>query len=1081
MAQSEQFDSLYQQADFFMLRLPSLPVRFFRSISEVEGEQLHQVLRSLFQDQIVQESVYIASPSLYEAVQKWINEPGVHKNQQIVLKLLRYLIRMSSRCTPFGAFAGVALGHLGNRTEILWPNGVHLRRVSLRPDMEWILSLVRQLEKDDLIFRQLHLRKNSLVTIRGERAFVPGTRKDVLADGHNGNAETHIEVVSLRLTPPLVSILRVTEQQVPCSRLLETLSEEFSLVQEETLLNFVRQLWEQGVLLSTLQPPMGVTDPLQYLIDQLRIIDGCDHLVSELINIQRYISQYEAMEFGCGLPLLQTLRSKMAAIQETSLSSTYLQVDMSWRMDRCQLQKEVTKEIAKAAACLLRLAPTHQRQHFVQFRNEFIERYGLVREVPLLELLDEDVGIGFPLSYMNPPQKFVRKHMFSSPHEFGRRDKILLNLALDAARKGQLEITLTEDVCQALEEAPLEHDKIPDSMEIYATIASPSTDALDQGVFDIVIGSSQGSSGLGKTFGRFAHILQGSIQKIRSFYEHLQSVHPNRIYAELTYLGRNLRSANVSLRPLFTKFEIPVGVPPTLDPEHVISLADLVVGAEEDHLYLRHRPSGKQVVIVEGHMLNPMAAPNVARFLSELSQDGQRTLGGFNWGAAERLKFLPRVRYGKSILSLARWLLSPEECGISMDFSNLTVGMRQKLWETFFEEWRQKWNVPRFCFLTVGDNRLLLDLDNPEHQKELQREFFQLRDDQSLVLEEMFPDFDQLWISHNQDFFVMEVVFPLVKTHLLNTSEERPKPPVNVSRPDVTVRFPSSDWLYLCLYGVTSREQEFISGPMYEWCTKMVESGVIEKWFYIRYNDGEPHIRLRLKGNPRDLNCKVFPGIAPWAEELQKRGFLRTLSIHTYEREVERYGGETCIDGAESVFFADSQVAAKLLALLESRRCELDLITLCVLGVVDMFDSLEVSREEQIQLLSSIVESQRFNEEYRSRQRQLVNLVDRSNGWASLAGTRGGEAARQALASRHHSLQEYVRFIRRAGSSGRLTNSVVSVYSSLVHMFCNRLLGPDRQQEQRVLSLTHRALKSLHFKTKEAARIHADNKPALHT
>ncbi len=33
-------------------------------------------------------------------------------------KVLRYLIRMSTRPTPYGLFAGVALGRWGNRTDL---------------------------------------------------------------------------------------------------------------------------------------------------------------------------------------------------------------------------------------------------------------------------------------------------------------------------------------------------------------------------------------------------------------------------------------------------------------------------------------------------------------------------------------------------------------------------------------------------------------------------------------------------------------------------------------------------------------------------------------------------------------------------------------------------------------------------------------------------------------------------------------------------------------------------------------------------------------------------------------------------
>src|SRR6266852_9809966 len=63
---------------------------------------------------------------------------------RIRAKLLRFLIRMSTRPTPFGLFAGVALGHWGAITDLAL--SAEPPRTATRPDMAWLLPFVQKLE-----------------------------------------------------------------------------------------------------------------------------------------------------------------------------------------------------------------------------------------------------------------------------------------------------------------------------------------------------------------------------------------------------------------------------------------------------------------------------------------------------------------------------------------------------------------------------------------------------------------------------------------------------------------------------------------------------------------------------------------------------------------------------------------------------------------------------------------------------------------------------------------------------------------------------------------------------------------------
>ena len=44
------------------------------------------------------------------------------------------------------------------------------------------------------------------------------------------------------------------------------------------------------------------------------------------------------------------------------------------------------------------------------YRNRFIEKYGIDPEVPILEMLDSNIGIGAPTPYIKPQNDFYEEY-----------------------------------------------------------------------------------------------------------------------------------------------------------------------------------------------------------------------------------------------------------------------------------------------------------------------------------------------------------------------------------------------------------------------------------------------------------------------------------------------------------------------------------------------------------------------------------------------------------------------------------------------------------------------------------------------
>lgn len=123
---------------------------------------------------------------------------------------------------------------------------------------------------------------------------------------------------------------------------------------------------------------------------------------------------------------------------------------------------------------------------------------------------------------------------------------------------------------------------------------------------------------------------------------------------------------------------------------------------------------------------------------------------------------------------------------------------------------------------------------------------------------------------------------------------------------------PGSEWLYLKIYtGVKTADlilEEAVQ-PLIEY---FQENNYISKWFFIRYNDPKPHLRLRFKLNNIDDYSTILDKINVALQDFVDSGEISNIVIDTYNREIERYG-ENTIEAAETMFHRNSELTLQCL------------------------------------------------------------------------------------------------------------------------------------------------------------------------
>ena len=1028
------------KAEFFVLRTPLLPyttlLEWGRDLtspnasdddldqavardSAVLRDRLRQLLES---DPAIVEAVHVASPDLARnGLPAWREEPQGEKGKRAERSLIRYLARMSARPTPYGLFAGFGTGEVGGPTQICVGARDELRR-HVRLDMELVTEVVARLDADRSLRRRLLYRANSSLY---ETA---GTLRYVEYDLEKGVRKHRL--VAAEASDYLLAVLAAAAEPRSLDELAAVLVGD-DITQEEAL-EFLDEVVDAQLLVSSLEPCTTGPEPVPPLIASLEAVAPEGEAGATLEALRQAQAQVEALrERPLGAPA-GDYEAIATALEPTGVPvqlGRMLQVDLVRPAAGSTLGRDVVDRVEQAVRILHRLAPVRTETALAAFARAFEARYE-GREVPLVEALDEESGIGFdrstsPAAEASPLLAGVP---VGAPATRSAQWETLHSLLLVKLQRAQVEgareIALTE---RELEDAGIRPSlPLPASFAVMGAVL---------GAGRIEVTGVAGPSGA-RLLGRFCHADPGLAGRVRELLEAEEAADPDRVYAEIVHLPEG-RVGNVTMRPLLRRHEIPFLGRSGVAPDRQLPLDDLLVSVRAGRVVLRSAKLGREVVPRLSSAHNFVLGVSPYRFLCALQNQGTAAIGGFSWGPLEVAPFLPRVVAGSAVLEAARWRLGRAEV--------------EELERDGIRGWRKlrsRLGLPRHLQLREGDHHLALDLDNPLLLDAAMPVLSRARGG---LLMELLSDPADLVARGPDGLYAHEFVLPFTGPLAVSAPPEKP-----AAEPVVRDFMPGSEWLYAridCGPAAADRVLQVAA----EVAREAVREGAASDWFFIRYADPDWHLRLRLRGDEARLAAGVLPRLHAALRPLAEERLVSGLRLDTYRREVERYGGPSAMEAAERIFCVDSECVTQMLALLQGDEGLDARWRLGLLGSDLLLRDLGLEGERRLRAVRQMRDALR--KEFQAEAATLKAIAHKfgAERAALLQLLRGG-AARDELAPAVACLESRTELwsgatgrLRSLDAEGRLEGGLEQVASSLVHMHLNRVLRSAHRANELVL------------------------------
>jgi hypothetical protein len=543
------------------------------------------------------------------------------------------------------------------------------------------------------------------------------------------------------------------------------------------------------------------------------------------------------------------------------------------------LDEEQLNDLPNFLDLMSRVLPKNESLALNTFKNAFLKKYE-GKEVPLSIALDPEIGIGYGnLEQSGEEQELIALlqnaasvHAESPKISYGAFEQFLLR----GINKGQpifLE-NFTPDVPSYFV------SQLPNSTNVMLHIYNGNP----------VIHSAGGSTA-NTLLGRFTLASAELESFCRSIAKLEQEANPRVLFFDIAYQAEK-HIDNVNRRKQIYENELPILTwSETKEPLH---LEDLFVSVQGNEVVLRSKNRNMRVIPRLPTAYNYSRSDlSLYRFLCDLQHQNIHTQLSFRLSDFfSDLDHYPRVYYKGIIVSPVKWRV-PE--GLEAQ-PNLVA------------EWLEAQGLVEPFKCGKADHVLCF---NPQVEEDKWAFVQYLQQQQGPVyIWEALIDESSLVKDEDEQGYFAEYVLSYVHRETLYHPLQAPTHQTTACLAAQEVKLPGEEWLYFEIYSHQARANDLLMGPLLDFIGK--HEAAITKWFFIRFTDPSPHLRLRLCLKDVGLAGAILADFSNQLKPQLLSRMIRDFHLKTYYKEAHRYG-PTRMDIVESLFHRDSVYVLGLL------------------------------------------------------------------------------------------------------------------------------------------------------------------------
>lgn len=255
-----------------------------------------------------------------------------------------------------------------------------------------------------------------------------------------------------------------------------------------------------------------------------------------------------------------------------------------------------------------------------------------------------------------------------------------------------------------------------------------------------------------------------------------------------------------------------------------------------------------------------------------------------------------------------------------------------------------------------------------------------------------------------------------------------------------------SEWLYLKIKSGVKTAELILVNVIIPFMVICNENDWVKKWFFIKYNDPENHLRIRFLLKSYDKLHMVLGRLNSLLEEHQFSEICK-LEVAEYERELTRYD-PNLIEETEDLFCLGSKLVLDVLSL--ELTTEIDRWKWAVVWCDVLFDKFLFSLIDKMEIMVRLGQSFLLEHGFNTNQRKQLDKKFRSLEPSMYQIITSNSFEREKI-ERHYAISETFEIVNEAFKSKKVAVNKWDYVGSIIHMELNRLFRSNQRKNEMVI------------------------------